>query len=91
MHTWSPLIGGFSLVAIVFGLLSVVLLLLGAPTDVRVIVAHFVIGVALAAIWLGTNLARLRERMASGEARRVGTYGTSSIVSTGPPSEIADK
>lgn len=82
MRGWSSLIGGLSLVAIGFGLLSVVLLLFGAPTDLGWIVGQFVIGVVCVAIWLGANLARLRERIASGEARRVGAYGTSALLST---------
>ncbi|UCE84636.1 MAG: Gldg family protein [Deltaproteobacteria bacterium] len=82
MHVYSSLIGGFGLVFVVFGLLSVILLLFGAPTDLHWIVLNFVLGIALLAVWLATNLAQLRERMASGEARRVGTYGTSSVLTT---------
>jgi ABC-type uncharacterized transport system involved in gliding motility auxiliary subunit len=82
VQVWSSLIGGFGLVFVVFGLLSIVLLLLGAPTDIRWIILNFVLGIGLVAAWAASNLAQLRERMASGEARRVGKYGTSSILST---------
>lgn len=82
MHGYSSLLGGIGLVAFVFGLISVLLLILGAPTDLTWIFANFVIGVVLLAAWGANNLAALRERMGSSEARRVGTYGTSAVLST---------
>jgi hypothetical protein len=65
VQVWSSLIGGFGLVFVVFGLLSVLLLLLGAPTDIRWIVLNFVLGIGLVAAWAASNLAQLRERMTS--------------------------
>lgn len=76
------LLGGLGLVFFVFGLLSVFLLLAGAPTDLYWIVANFVIGVVLLVSAVVTNLDAIRERLASGESRRIGRYGTSAIVQT---------
>jgi len=76
------LLGGLGLVFFVFGLLSVFLLLAGAPTDLVWIVANFVIGVVLLVSAGVTNLEALRERLSSGEGRRIGRYGTSAVLQT---------
>lgn len=63
-----------------FGLLSLLLLLAGAPTDRAWVWANIAIGLALLGSALVTNFESIRERMSSGEGRRIGKYGTSAIV-----------
>jgi ABC-type uncharacterized transport system involved in gliding motility auxiliary subunit len=82
MTGWPALLGALGLVFVVFGLLSVLLLAAGAPTDWGWIVGNFAIGVALLGVSLAAGLDTLRERLASGEARRVGKFGTSAIGQT---------
>lgn len=76
------LLGGLGLVFFVFGLLSVFLLLAGAPTDLVWITANLVIGVVLMVGAALTNLDAIRERLSSGEGRRIGRYGTSAVLQT---------
>lgn len=76
------LLGGLGLVFFVFGLLSVFLLLAGAPTDLVWITANLVIGVVLMVAAAVTNLDAIRERLSSGEGRRIGRYGTSAVLQT---------
>jgi ABC-type uncharacterized transport system involved in gliding motility auxiliary subunit len=83
MKIWSPLFGALGFVGLVFGLLSVFLGLAGAPTDLSWIVANFGIGLFFLLLWVSSGLDRLRERLASGEARRAGKYGSAAIASTG--------
>ena len=80
MGNFASLIGPLGAVFFGFGLLSVVLLVAGAPTDLGWIWANFVIGVLLLGIAGVSNFEALRDRMRSGEGRRIGTYGTSAIV-----------
>jgi ABC-type uncharacterized transport system involved in gliding motility auxiliary subunit len=76
------LLGGLGLVFFVFGLLSVFLLLAGAPTDLVWITANLVIGLVLMVGAGVTNLDAIRERLRSGEGRRIGRYGTSAVLQT---------
>lgn len=76
------LLGGLGLVFFVFGLLSVFLLLAGAPTDLVWITANLVIGVVLMLAAVFTNLDAIRERLSSGEGRRIGRHGTSAVLQT---------
>ncbi|MCL4684180.1 Gldg family protein [Myxococcota bacterium] len=73
---------GLGTVFFVFGLLSVFLLLAGAPTDLAWIISNFVIGVVLLVSAVVSNFDAIRERMASGEGRRIGRYGTSAVLQT---------
>ena len=82
MTGWAPLLGALGLVAVVFGLVSFVLLLFGAPSDPAWIYGNFAVGVALLGSAVALNLEGLRERLSSGEARRAGKYGTSALAST---------
>ena len=82
MKKWSSLIGALGLVGLVFGLLSVFLALAGAPSDLNWILANFALGIVLIGLWAVLSFDQLRERLASGEARRAGKYGTSAILST---------
>jgi ABC-type uncharacterized transport system involved in gliding motility auxiliary subunit len=87
MQRYATLLGGLGAVAVVFALISFVIQLLSGgglllEQELAFSAANLVIGVALLAIALGTNLERIRERMKTGEARRAGKYGTSAILST---------
>jgi ABC-type uncharacterized transport system involved in gliding motility auxiliary subunit len=73
---------GLGTVFFVFGLLSVFLLLAGAPTDLVWIIGNFVIGVVLLVSAVISNFDAIRERMTSGEGRRIGRYGTSAVLQT---------
>ena len=75
MTGWPSLCGALGLVFVGFGLLSVLLFVAGAPTDLAWIWANFVIGVLLLGGAITTNFDSLRERMRSGEGRRIGKYG----------------
>ncbi|MDH3211286.1 MAG: GldG family protein [Myxococcales bacterium] len=78
----AALLGALGTVGIVFGLLSFLLAMLGAPSDPFWIGANLVVGFVLIGISAALSVDGLRERMSSGEARRVGRYGTSAILST---------
>jgi ABC-type uncharacterized transport system involved in gliding motility auxiliary subunit len=75
----ASLFGALGLVFFVFGLLSVLLLVAGAPTDLWWIGANLLIGILLMIGAGVTNFESLRERMRSGEGRRIGKYGSSAI------------
>jgi ABC-type uncharacterized transport system involved in gliding motility auxiliary subunit len=81
---WSALLGALGFVALLFALLSLLLLVLGgaAASDLPWLWGNLVLGLVLLGIAFATSLDELRERMRSGEARRVGRYGTSAIAST---------
>jgi len=81
---WSALLGALGLVALLFGLLSLLVLLLagGQEADLLWVWGNLGVGVVLLVAALLSGLDDLRERMRSGEARRVGKYGTSAVAST---------
>lgn len=76
----ASLFGALGGVFFLFGLLSLLLLLAGAPADLAWVWANIFIGLALLVGALFTNFESIRERMSSGEGRRIGKYGTSAIV-----------
>lgn len=78
----SALFGALGLVFIAFGLVSLILYLAGAPSDLRWIVANFGIGVVLLGGGLVANAERIGERLRSSEGRRIGKYGTSAVAQT---------
>jgi ABC-type uncharacterized transport system involved in gliding motility auxiliary subunit len=82
MKGWSALLSALGLVAILFALLSLLLGLAGAPTDLSWIGGNFALGVVLLGAGLFSSLDTLRERMHTGESRRIGKYGTSAVAST---------
>lgn len=82
MTGWAALFGALGVVFLVFGLLSVLLLVAGAPTDLAWIWANFVLGVLLLGGAIATNFESIRERARSGEGRRIGKYGSSAIAQT---------
>jgi ABC-type uncharacterized transport system involved in gliding motility auxiliary subunit len=77
----SALLGALGLVSILFALAGFFMALTGAaPLDWSIL--HAAVGVVLLGAAALVNLDGLRERMASGEARRASKYGTSSLIST---------
>jgi gliding motility-associatede transport system auxiliary component len=79
------LLTALGLVGVVFALLSFLVVLFsgaGLQSDLAWVGGNLVIGLVLLVSAAAMNLDALRERMASGEARRVGRYGTSAILST---------
>lgn len=87
MQRYASLLGGLGAVAVLFALVSFLIQLLSGgglllQRDLAFSVANLVVGLALLAVALGSNLDRIRERMQSGEARRAGKYGTSAVVAT---------
>lgn len=75
----ASLLGALGAVFLAFGLLSVLLLVAGAPTDLAWIWANLVIGLVLLGGWVIASFDSIRERMRSGEGRRIGKYGTSAV------------
>ncbi|MGH7286935.1 MAG: GldG family protein [Myxococcota bacterium] len=87
MQRYAGLLGGLGAVAVLFALLSFMIQLFAGggvllQQDLYFSAANLVLGLALLAVSLGTNLEQIRERMHTGEARRAGKYGTSAILST---------
>jgi ABC-type uncharacterized transport system involved in gliding motility auxiliary subunit len=81
------LLGWLGAVALLFALLNLILLLFtsiatgfGFRTDMVLLVLNFLAGIVLLGVALVSNLDALRERLATGGARRAGKYGTSSIL-----------
>ena len=79
MKGWSALYGALGAVFIVFGILSVLLLVAGAPTELGWIIANFAIGFLLLIGAIFTSVDTIGERLRSGEGRRIGKYGSSAI------------
>jgi len=87
MQRYAGLLGGLGAVAVVFALLSFLIQLLSGggvllQQDLAFSLANLVLGLALLAVSVGTNLEQIRERLRTGEARRAGKYGTSAVLST---------
>jgi ABC-type uncharacterized transport system involved in gliding motility auxiliary subunit len=77
----SALFGALGMVAILFALAGFFMAVAGAaPLGWSIL--HGTIGVVLLGVAALINLDGLRERMTSGEARRAGKYGSSSLIST---------
>ena len=79
MSGWPALLGALGGVAIVFALLSFFLGLFGAWTDLNWILANAVIGILLLGGAVALGAGSIRERMTSGEGRRIGKYGSSDV------------
>lgn len=84
MSRYAPLFGALGTVALLFGLVSFLLAILSGIDPARLpwIYVNVLVGIVLVGVWLAVGFEGLRERMSSGEARRVGTFGTSALVST---------
>jgi gliding motility-associatede transport system auxiliary component len=81
----ASLLAALGLVGLVFSLLSLIVVLVGGgglSSDLTWIFGNLGVGVALLIAAAAANFDALRARMASGEARRAGKYGTSAIAST---------
>jgi ABC-type uncharacterized transport system involved in gliding motility auxiliary subunit len=79
------LLAALGVVGVVFGLLSFLIVIFsgaGLSTDLGWIGVNLVLGLALLISALALNWGTLRERMASGEARRAGRYGSSAVIGT---------
>jgi len=82
---WAALVGALGLVALLFAVLALLLGLFQGgwgATDLLFLWGNVGIGLVLLATGFFASLDDLRERMHSGEARRVGKYGTSAVAST---------
>ncbi len=82
MQGTPALLFGLGLVGVVFGLVSFLLLAMGAPTDLTWIFGNFILGFVLIAAGLGIGFQGVRERLATAEAKRVSKYGSSALFST---------
>jgi ABC-type uncharacterized transport system involved in gliding motility auxiliary subunit len=82
MTPLSALLGALGMVFFAFGLLSLMLGIFGAPTLGSWIGANFFAGIALLVTALVVNLEHLRDRVRSGEGRRIGRYGSSAVAQT---------
>ncbi len=84
MRPWASLVGWLGAVALGFAAISFLIQLASGNTSYEVIftLGNFAVGLILVAIAGITNLRALRERARSGEARRVGKYGTSALLGT---------
>ena len=82
MTGWAALFGALGAVALGFGLLTAILALFQPVTDITWVLGNLVIGLMLLGGAVISSLDALRERMASGEARRVGKYGASALFGT---------
>jgi ABC-type uncharacterized transport system involved in gliding motility auxiliary subunit len=76
------LLGGLGLVAVAIGHLSALLAIFQPVTDLAWVVGNLAVGVVLLSAALFVSFDRVRQRLSSGEARRVGRYGTSAVLST---------
>ena len=82
MRRWSSLLGGLGGVFVAFGAFSFVMALFQPVTDPAWVWGNLVLGVVLLAVSVATGLETIRERVRSGEGRRVGKYGVSALLST---------
>ena len=82
MTGFPALMGALGAVALGFGLLSAILALFQPVTSFTWVFANLVVGTLLLGGAIVSSLDTLRERMASGEARRAGKYGASALLGT---------
>jgi ABC-type uncharacterized transport system involved in gliding motility auxiliary subunit len=82
MSRFPALLGALGLVAVVFGLLNLIVGLIGAGIDPLWVYGNLVTGVLLLVVAGFRSIESLRERLSSGEARRAGKFGTSAVLST---------
>ncbi len=82
MTGWPALLGALGAVALGFGLLTAILALFQPVTDFTWVLANLTVGILLLGGSVVSSLDALRERMASGEGRRVGKYGASALFGT---------
>ncbi len=87
MKPWASLVGWLGGVALAFALISFLIQLFSGGGALLLSELWFTLGnlgagLLLIALALGTNFETLRSRLRSGEARRVGKYGTSAVLGT---------
>ena len=82
MRGIGSLLGGLGLVAVAFGLLSALLAIFQPVTDPTWIIGNLAVGVLLLSAALFVSFDSVRQRLRSGEARRVGRYGSSALLQT---------
>jgi ABC-type uncharacterized transport system involved in gliding motility auxiliary subunit len=82
MSGLSSLLGALGLVAVVFGLLNLLVGAVQGVIDPFWVGGNLVAGVLLLLVAGVRSMETLRERLASGEARRAGRFGSSAILST---------
>ncbi|MDP6979326.1 MAG: Gldg family protein [Myxococcota bacterium] len=78
----AALLGALGAVAFGFGILSAILALIQPAADFTPVLLNLVVGAMLIGGATLSSLDSLRERMASGEAKRVGKYGASALFGT---------
>jgi len=76
------LLGALGLVALVFGFLNLIVGLVGAGIDPFWVIGNLAVGALLLVVAGAQSVESLRERLASGGARRAGRFGSSAILST---------
>jgi ABC-type uncharacterized transport system involved in gliding motility auxiliary subunit len=79
---WPALLGALGAVIFGFGFLSLILWIFQPAADLRWVIGNLAVGFVLIAGSLVASLDTLRERMQSGEAQRVGRYGSSAVMGT---------
>jgi len=82
MSALPALLGALGMVGFGFGLLSILLLMFGAPSDPVWMLGNLVGGILLLFAAAVMGFESLRERVTSGEARRAGKYGSSALLGT---------
>ncbi len=82
MSGFPALLGALGLVAVVFGLLNLIVGQIGTGIDPFWVYGNLVTGVLLLLVAGAQSIESLRERLASGEARRAGKFGSSAVLST---------
>ncbi len=80
MTGWPALLGALGAVALLFGVLSAILALFQPVMDAGWVLGNMGVGLLLVGSAVVSSFDTLRERMHSGEARRVGRYGSSALV-----------
>jgi len=82
MTGWPALLGALGAVALGFGLLSGLLAIFQPVTSLFWVLVNLGVGVILLVAAGVSGFEALQERMASGEAKRVGKYGSSALFGT---------
>jgi len=84
MRRWTSLVGWIGAVAMTFALVSFLIQLTSGSigSELEFTLANLAVGVVALLVSGIASIESLRQRMRSGEARRVGKYGTSAILGT---------
>jgi ABC-type uncharacterized transport system involved in gliding motility auxiliary subunit len=84
MRPWASLVGWLGAVALGFALISFLIQLTAGSvgSELYFTLGNLVAGLALLGLAAAVSVETLRRRLSSGEARRVGYYGTSAVLGT---------